>query len=261
MQALNPDAEAAEAGEGPVESPEVDIVCFFASASESGGTLDRLTQPGSTNCHGFTERIGALGDKVVGIVEVGGTHEELARVVRDVVALRKPRWVIGSGFAVGLAKSVREGEIVVAERIIDAADYSLNTGTTMPEAKGLRVGTLLTLDKLPMSHDMKQELAVKDALACETQAAIVAEVCRILKTPMMGIHCIAESANSSRNQLVKKVKSQESLAGMIGAAAGALLDHPGSVKEFWNDKESSLRLSDRLATFLTGVMAQLPTEK
>ena len=264
MRSLNPEESRRPATDSQSEdepdgqSPQVDVVCVFVSSAEAGGLVDRLSGIRSAQCAGFTERIGMLGEKRVAIVETEQPHEKLAMIVRDVIAVRKPKWMLSAGLVVGLASSVKSGEIVVADRIIDDNGYSLSTGTKMPESKGLRVGTVLTRALLPTLQAEKSQLANMGALACDTQAALVAEVCRVMKTPMMGVHCVAESRNESHSQIIGKVKSQDSLAGMIGAAAGALLDQPGSVREFWHDKEKALRLSDRLSGFLVGVIDQLP---
>lgn len=264
MRSLTPEDSrrqgADSQGEGDPDGPprQADVACVFVSSEEAGGLVDRLTEVRSAHCTGFTERIGVLGEKRVVVVETAQPPEKLATIVRDVVELRKPKWLLACGLVVGLEPSVKSGEIVVADRIIDDNGYSLSTGTRMPESKGLRVGTVLSRNMLPTTQAQKGQLANMRALACDTQAAVVAEVCRVMKTPMMGVHCVAESRNDSHSQIISKVKSQDSLAGMIGAAAGALLDQPGSVRDFWHDTEKTLRLSDRLSGFVVGVINQLP---
>jgi|GEM_PF-5354047 len=260
MGALNPDMETESSESGSSEPRDVLVACFFPSSGEAGGFVDQLSNVSVTKCNGFLERIGFLGDRTVVIVESGLPHEQLAPAVRDVLILRKPKWAMACGFAVSLSEQVRRGAIVVADRIIDEQDYSLSTGTKMPESKGLHVGPLLTREALPTQSE-KNKLSTKEALATETQAAIVAEVSRLQKCPMMAIHTVAQAFNERPSNILNKVKSQDSIAGFVGAAAGALLDQPSSVKEFWNDKEASLKNSDRLASFLVGVLQQLPAPR
>ena len=259
MNAINPDSEQqadGQSGESESVPAEVDVVCLFPSSSEAGGFVDKLSDITTTKCSGFVERIGVLQKTPVAVVESGLAHEKLARALRDVIELRKPKWVLSNGFAMALAGPVRRGDIIVADRIVDPHEYSLEIGTKMPEAKGLRVGTLLTVEMFPEEAKKQKEFAGTNALACDTQAAVIAEVCRVLKTRMMAVHVVAQR-ESVTSTLVKKVKSQESMAGLLGAAAGALIEKPSTVKDFWNDKESSLKLSDRLAHFLEGVVGQL----
>ena len=260
MSTLNPDISTEENASGSSEPQNVLVACFFPSGGEAGGFIDKLSNVSMTKCNGFVERIGSLGERTIVVVESSLPHEQLAPAVRDVLVLREPKWAMACGFAVSLAEKVRRGSIVVADRIIDEQDYSLNTGTKMPESKGLHVGSLLTRETLP-TQAQKKNLSATGALATETQAAVVAEVSRLQKCPMMAVHCVAQAFNERPSSILNKVKSQDSIAGIVGAAAGALLDQPGSVKEFWNDKEASLKNSDRLASFLADVLQQLPSHR
>lgn len=261
MHTLNPETatngETQSDADGTSVPAEVDVVCVFPSAGEAGGFIDKLSGVSVSKCNGFVERLGTLDRCSVGVIETNLPHEDLARIVRDVINLRKPKWVISAGFAVAIDETVRRGAIVVADRIIDEHDYSLNTGTNMPASKGLHVGGLLTRETMPTQLE-KKTLLGKETYACETQAAVIAEVSRILKSPMMAIHCVAQAYQQRPSNILKSVKSQDSIAGIVGAAAGALLDQPGSVKEFWSDKEQTLKAADRLAQFLVGVVSQLP---
>lgn len=255
MRTMNPESDE-DGSQAAQAAPEVDVVCVFPSASESGGFVDKLSSNSSTKCDGFVERLGVLQKTKIALLETSLAHEPLARAVRDVISLRKPRWVISSGFAMAVQDIVRKGEIFVADRVVDLHDYSLDTGTKMPEARGLRVGTLLTVEAFSEDKSQKQQFEKTSALACDTQAAVIAEVCRLLKARMMAVHVVAQR-DSAESTLIKKVKSQDSIAGLIGAAAGALIEKPSTVKDFWNDKEAALKLSDRLAHFLEGVVVQL----
>jgi hypothetical protein len=59
----------------------------------------------------------------------------------------------------------------------------------------------------------------------------------------------------------KFVNRQASLAGRLGAAAGALVRRPGSAKDFLKEKQDTLSLADQLAEFLQSIVEQLPTEQ
>ena len=72
----------------------VDVLCFFPSAEEAGGFVDRLSDLQTLKCHGFVERIGQLDETVVGVVETSLPHEQFAPVVRD-VAVASPA-VVGA---------------------------------------------------------------------------------------------------------------------------------------------------------------------
>lgn len=261
-------SEATEAGSDPGTDPgndgeaaappvECKIACIYPSAAEAGGFVDKLSGVTVSKCDGFVERIGLLGEDSIAVIETGAAPEQLAKILHDLIHVRKPSWVVSTGFATALQADVRRGEMIVADRFIDRHEYSLATSIQMPESPGLRVGTLLTLEHHPTTTDAKRKLTSTSALASECQAAVVAEVCRVLKTRMLSVHVVAETLQSKPPTTIDQFKSQDSIAGMLGAAAGAILEKPSSVKDFWHDKEASLRLSDRLAGFLTSMLAQL----
>ena len=159
-----------------------------------------------------------------------------------------------------LSPQVVPGHLLVANRLIDAQGYSLGIDTKMSAAKGLHVGTLLTVGEEQQQDTLEQTstAAEHSPLAWEAQAAVIGEVCRVLKTRMMAIHAIAGRASGGESQLTKEMKSQGTIAGMLGVAAGAFMEKPSSFKDLWNDNEKTLVISDRLAKFLVGVIAQLP---
>ena len=243
--------------EGQADAADCDLVVVFPSRGEAGGLIDRLSGVSTMKCDRFVERTGTLGSMGVAVVEVDGDFELLARATRDTVVLRKPRWLIGSGFAVALHEDLRKGHFVMARRIIDGDGSSVSTGVKMDSSDGIHAGTLLTRAHKPSSVQEKQKLTSTGALACDRQSAIVAEVGRILSTPTMTAHVVAETLLERPSTTLRNVTKHESWAGALGAAAGALMEQPSSAKELWNDKEQTLRLSDRLAGFLDGVIQNL----
>ena len=59
--------------------------------------------------------------------------------------------------------------------------------------------------------------------------------------------------------VIQNPMGKKSMAFKLGAALGAVLDRPESVKDLWQLREDALRASDRLASFLAGMAEQLPT--
>lgn len=240
-----------------IEPTRAEIACVFPTAAEAGGLVDKLSSLKIAKCSGFVERVGEFNGKPIAVVETHGSQELLARVVRDVIAVHQPKWVVVSGFAMAVVETIGVGDIVVASRVVDQHDYSLSTGMKMPEARGLWVGAVLTADGYPESTRNGDTLNAGTAVAIEGQAAVVAEVCRITRTKMMAVHVVAQTIDARPSRTVERIKEQGSLASTLGAAAGAFIHKPSSALEFWQDKEATLRLSDRLASFLEGMLKQL----
>jgi adenosylhomocysteine nucleosidase len=57
---------------------------------------------------------------------------------------------------------------------------------------------------------------------------------------------------------LENLLEQKTLAGKVGAAAGAVLKRFSAAKDLWQLREDALKASDRLAKFLAGVVGQLP---
>ena len=239
---------------GPIRTAEV--VLFFPNANQAAGLVDQMTGASVHECHGFTERLGDWQGRPLAVIESQLHGQGLARMVHDVISLRKPRWVVASGFAISLHPDVQRGHILVADRLLDASGYSLDVPCKMPTSKTLHVGTLLSRGQ--EDSDINGDAIPSDVLAWDIQAALIGEVCRQLKTKMLAIHGIFGDASQREGKLTQELRSQDNLAGVLGAAAGALVQRPSSWKDWWNDKEASLISADRLAKFLAGVVQQLP---
>ena len=257
-QSLNPKGQAAE------QSPMTcDLVAVLPSRVEASGLVDQLRNPTTTRCAGFVEHVGHLEKRAISLIEAPVAQDRLAGIVRDVIQLRKPQWLMSAGFAMALRDDVRKGDILMARRVMDDKGYSLQTGLQLEDSslkatRGVHAGTLLSVTDLPSTMQAKKELAERhSAVGCDRQAAVIAEVCRLQQVPMLSVHTVAETLAEKSAIAVQHVKLQGSLAAKIGAAAGALIDQPSSVKQFWKEKETSLRLADRLAKFLIGMFQQL----
>jgi adenosylhomocysteine nucleosidase len=257
---LDPDTDSAQ--DQPPRRCEIAV--FFPSRAEAGSFVDQLAGGNTTRCHGFVEHTGQLAKRTICAIEAPVAPDRLARITRDVIGLRKPRWLISAGFAVALDAKIRKGHMVMARRVMDAQGYSLQTGLQLDDeslqtAHGVHAGALLTVTDFPTSAGAKQTLSSEHAsLACDRQAMIIAEVCRVQHVPILSVHAIVEGFGEQSATTVQRVRSQNSLAAKIGAAAGALIDRPSSVKQFFTEKETALRLSDRLAKFLAGMLERLP---
>lgn len=240
------------------ESPprDVQVMLVFPSAGEAGGLVDRLENLTTTRCDRHTERIGDLGEQCVAVIEADAASSELAPMARDLIRLHSPDWVIASGFCAARHGSVGLGQIVMADQISDVSGYSLCPGFRMNAdhgVRGLHVGGLLTATE---SDDFRV-VNESTSLAVDRQAAIIAEVCRLSRVRMLAVHVVANAFGDSGTVVVEELKKQSSLVAKLGAAAGALIEQPGSFKHVLKDKEQTLRLSDRLANFLVGTVEQL----
>ncbi len=246
---------------GPAAAPEVALL--FATHLESGGVVDRATELVTTECPAMVERIGQLDGQPVIIAESGLGRAAAWRAAEDLIQIHHPRWVVAAGFAGALVASVQRGHIVMADSIVDSAGAPLHVGfhidpAVVEAAPSLHVGRLLTVDQLVRQRVEKERLAAEfSAIACDMETMAVAQVCHAQQVRFLSVRVISDTLDDRLPPELEHLLDQRSVAGKLGAAARAIFQRPGSIKDMWQLQETARRVSDRLAHFLVGVIPQL----
>lgn len=267
---FSPVGEQTEAEDGSLPEPEplppCDVAFIFALGVESGSFVDLLSDTAITRCPSFLEHAGQLDGRSIIVADGGVGREAAERATDDVIAIHRPAWVVSAGFAGSLQKEVRRGHIVMADRIVDCDGTELAVGLKMePQVveatKGLHVGGLLTVDRIIRAKDEKLQLGEEfNALACDMESLAVADVCRRKHVRFLSVRVISDGVDDHLPPEIEYLIGRKSLARKLGAAAGAILKRPSSVKDLWKLQEDAQRASERLAKFLTGVIPQLATQ-
>jgi adenosylhomocysteine nucleosidase len=243
--------------------PPCDVAILFALRAEAGGLVDKLGQVTTTKCASYVEHMGRLANSTVVVAETGVGAARARRAASDLIATNPPRWLISAGFAGGLSEALHRGHILMADSVVDQKGQVLATGlkldaSVIAAAPGLHVGRLLSVDQPVRTGLERRGLAQQHAaVACDMETMALAQVCRQAKLRFLAVRIVSDAVDDELTPPVKAVRSQESLAAKLGAATGAVIGRPSSVKDFWQTKEDGLRLSDRLATFLVGIVGQL----
>jgi adenosylhomocysteine nucleosidase len=255
-------------GTEPASSPEFlpcDIVFIFALGIESGGLVDLLTDSEtSRHAHGV-ERAGKLAGREVSIVECGVGQKAAARATAEAIKFYQPKWIVSAGFGGGLDNTLRRGHIVMADEVINSAGETIGVDLRLDResiaaTKGLHVGRLITVDSILREPSERRDLAEKhDAIACDMETFGVAAACREQGVPLLAIRIISDAVDDELPPEIEHLLKQKSLAGKLGAAAGAVLKRFSAAKDLWKLREDALKASDRLAKFLVGVTQQLET--
>lgn len=255
--------QQASTGE-PASPAPVHVGLVFALGIEAGGLVDRLSGAVKTEGAGFIAREGAVAGRRVMLVESGAGRISAAKAAQALIEAHRPQWVISAGFAGGLDDVLRRGDILMANEVVSADGHQFKIDlkidpTSMAGKPGLHVGRLLTVDKIVATPADKRALGkLHQALAVDMESVAVAEVCRDERVRFLAVRVISDAADHELPPDLDQLVRKKSLAGRIGAATGAIIRRPGSVKDLWQLKEDALVASERLATFLTGVIGQLP---
>jgi len=122
----------------------------------------------------------------------------------------------------------------------------------------VHVGTLLTVDHVVRHEEEKRLLGVAHrALAVDMESLAVAEVCRRREMPFLAVRVISDAVDEELPADVDRLLRQTSKAGRWGAALGAIVNRPGSLKDMLKLQQAALAASDRLAQYLTRLTRRL----
>ena len=262
-RAASPRSGHNEEPDASVDHTPCRILVVFAMAVEAGGMLDLLQSVVSTQGPTFLEHCGILGERRVALIESGIGRELAGRATADAISVHRPEWIISAGFAGALSAELKRGHILMASHLVDLAGHKLDVGLQMDSEylarnPALHAGRLLTVNELVRTPAEKKKLAEQhDAVACDMETTAVAEVCCREKVRFLSVRIISDSVDDELPQEIEKLLDQKSLAAKLGAATGAILGRPSSVKDMWGLREEAIRASDRLAKFLTGVIGNL----
>ena len=239
------------------------LAFVFAHAEEAAGLKAKLADRVTTRCVSLLEHCGTWQQSPVVVAETGGGFERAGRATRDLIIMRRPRWIIATGFAASLHPEVEIGHIVMPNQVCN------QQGETWPvechadkadveASPALHMGSLLSLPAFPTTEEERQAVfRSQQALACDTHTQAVAEVCRREQVPFLSARIIDRDVAQGLAADLESMDRRPTRAGKLGAAARALFERPGSIQDMWQRKKQTKQLSDRLGRFLLGMIEQL----
>ena len=261
---LNPRGQSeAEADNPPAEAAPCRILVVFAMGVEAGGMVDLLQNVVTTQGPTFLEHCGFLGKQRVALIETGIGRNLAASATADAVSVHQPEWIISAGFAGALSPILKRGHILMASHLVDLRGHKLGVGLQMDSESlatnpGLHIGRLLTVDELVRTPAEKRQLAEQhDAVACDMETTAVGEVCSREKVRFLSVRIISDAVDDELPKEIGRLLDQTSLAAKFGAATGAILGRPASIKDMWKLRAEAIRASDRLGRFLVGIVEKL----
>jgi len=255
-------ADAAEARQ-PIKPDRCDVGLVFALGMEASGLAQRMSGVIRISGAGFVGREGGIEGRRVVAIEAGVGRKAAEHGARALIAGHRPKWIISAGFAGGLDPRLELGDIVMASAVADLDGRELEIDinvdpAALAQSPRLHIGRLITVDRVIREAKEKKRLgAERQAIAVDMESMAVAEVCRQEKVRFMVVRVISDSVARELPRDIDYLVKRRTTAGRLGAAARAVLRRPSSVKDMWQLKEDALRASDRLGSFLVGVIGQL----
>ena len=239
-----------------------DAVLVFALGIEAGGVVDQLKDvETSRQMHGI-EHAGRWHGREVVVVEGGVGPAAAARATAEAVRFYQPRYVISAGFAGALVETLPRGQLLLADEVVNPAGQVLQVGQKLSSSgasAGWQVGRLLSVESLLRTAEERRAWAAKSqAVACDMETFAVAHTCRQWGVPLIAVRVISDAVDDELPPEIAHLLQQRTLAGRLGAAAGAVFRRLSAARDLWRLHEEALKASDRLARFLGGLVQQLP---
>jgi adenosylhomocysteine nucleosidase len=237
------------------------IGVVFALSQESSCFVDRLSDVSTIHAQGFVVHHGWLNNQRVVVVNSGPGSAAAARVTDALIVAHRPKLVISTGFAGGLAKGLEKGHIVIADSVQREQGPRLLIDLTIDRSPqpAMHIGPTVTVDRIVATARGKQQLYEQTgAIAVDMESAAVADTCRTYATPFMAIRIVSDSVQDELPREVSRLINKPTRVRQIGFALGAMLQRPSLAKDLLALKQSALDLSERLAKFLDDMLGQIP---
>jgi adenosylhomocysteine nucleosidase len=238
----------------------------FALPQESGGLEDSLENLVTIKGQGFTVRRGTLKGRQVVLALSGAGALAAARATGALIAGHRPPLVISAGFCGGLDPRLKRLDIMVPDCVTDIQGNTLEIDVPpeldeLAAQPGVQRGRLLTVNQIVRLPSEKRALGEKhQALAVDMESILVVEVCRHYGIPLLAVRVVSDAVDDELPRAVAHLVKQKTTAARWGAALGAILDRPGSVKEMLKLQQNALAASDRLAKFLRSLIERIVPE-
>lgn len=245
--------------EQPRDTTRADIGIVHATAMETSRLLDRCDRVRKYLADDLVFRGGFYYDARIAFAQCGMGCRPARKATQALLDAHAPKWVLSVGFSGALISELRVGDVVVGNSLMNESGDELRLDLKMADdpKRGLRVGRLLTVDRIVRTIDEKRALAERhQALAVDMESYVVAELCREAKVRFMAVRVISDDLSAD---LPPEILTMVGPTGAVrlGAALGALWKRPGSVKEMWRLRDQGNLAAERLASFLGGVITQL----
>jgi adenosylhomocysteine nucleosidase len=259
-QQLEATASGPPAGDPPTQC---DFGVVFALGIEAGSFEDMLGDVQVLRGQNIVVRAGELRGRSVVVVQSGAGCAQAAKATHALVDAHHPRWVISAGFAGALDPALQRGVILVADSLVhtDGRQWTADAATWpawLGEVRGVRLGRLLTADRVARLPDEKRSLGSRHAaLAVDMESLAVAEVCVERGVRFLAVRVVNDVVDEELPPDVERLLAQPSNAARLGAAVGSIWRRPGSVKDLWKLRENAMAASDRLANYLAAIMKHL----
>jgi len=204
---------------------------------------------------------GECAGKLVSLIVTGTGLKRAQRGTQLLLDGHRPSWVISAGFTGALDPALTRNSVMFATEVVaeDGRRWAIDVAIP-PEAgsQRIRAGRLLTVDRIVRSAAEKAELRQRfQADAVDMETAAVAALCSERQVRFLSIRVVSDEAGTDLPPEVLSILGRSG-GYRIGAAFGAIMRRPSSIKDLWTLREHAMAAADRLAEIVAGAIGRLP---
>lgn len=206
-------------------------------------------------------------DPRLALLETGEGTENALRAVEASLEAETPRAVVGIGFAGALSDSLKVGDLLVARESRTFGGESVTAAQTMLEAARqakvdgtVRFGTTVTVNEVVCQAEGKRRLATMlraGEIGCvDMESSAIAKLCAERAIPFVIVRCITDLFDEDLPvdfNLCRRTDGRISNWKVLAS----VVRRPGSLKAVWGLRQRSKICSQKLATFVGCLVAEL----
>jgi adenosylhomocysteine nucleosidase len=163
---------------------------------------------------------------------------------RALGSMEVPPFVLGAGFSGALDPTLRTGDLILADEVVDEGGRSWET-TWPGHAPRWKRGRILSTPRLIADASEKRGLKERTgALAVDMESAELARVCRSRGVPFGCLRVILDEQSVSLSPVLGRLLTGSKVAW--GHLFAAVLCRPTLVRELWRLGKGSRRAAGRL---------------
>jgi adenosylhomocysteine nucleosidase len=259
----------------PSQDTEFSVGIVVAVREEQRAILKRASPAIVESVDGFEEHRFQLSGTSVTLIRSGMGRERAERAAELLIRRYHPRSIMAAGFCAGLSESLKPGDLVISEFVMDIQDgngsadfrtsYQADNGlieaaTSTPCSIRTSTGGILTTSAI--ARDSKTKLALANSfpncMALDMESAGVARAVSANGVPWIGIRAVTDAV---QDELPLDFADYAKADGELSRSriALAVLVRPWSIPSFLRLARRSALAARNLAVFVEAFVAVLPT--
>ncbi len=242
------------------------IICILGAVKEEiTGIKRQMAVTGQSKLGKADIWTGSWEGKSLVLVRTGIGKVRAREALSRVLETHTPAMIVSLGYAGGTHPSLKVGDILIADQVIQGSDAVQSTDSALadlaadlpaPKNCSVHKGSLLTMESVISRPEVKKKLGEHyGCLALDMETSVLAQLAQERDIPFLSLRSITDAVDQELLD-VSPFMEQDGEVNKL-KAGWYVLTHPGSIKTFKNLKEiadqATRNLTHLLQSFLRSV--------